>query len=193
MSNEEEAGHIHGLLDLMKDRPSGYYIADEGAAKLDFDDRYSYALMRRLESEGLAKENYATNMLITPLGLQIARGPGGYQGHLARQAQEQQRKDQREARSALGSFLSGWAGVVGLLIAGYTLWDSHQNSSELDALRKQIHQLEKAHTRDSISTTAKEKLLITLPESVHQTKANAPRTPVTSSSPLPMPANTPPR
>jgi hypothetical protein len=186
MTNEEETAYIHGLLNLMKDRPQGYYIADEGAAELGFNDINSFDLIRRLQSEGLATENYATNMLLTPLGRQIARGPGGYQGHLLRQAQEQQRKDSRESRSALGSFLSGWAGVAGLLIAAYTLWDSHQNSSELDTLRKQVRRLEQAHARDSVHVMAS-------PATVHQNQASTPNTPATSSSPAPMPAHTPPR
>jgi hypothetical protein len=163
MNNEEETAYIHGLLNLMKDRPNGYYIADEGAAQLGFSDRDSLALMRRLESEKLATENYATNMLITSHGLQIARGEGGYQGYLERQKQEQQRKDKRESRSALGSFLSGWAGVLGLLISGYTLWDSHQTSSELDALRKQVHRLEQVQASDSIRSAAQQKAHVTSP------------------------------
>jgi len=177
MTNEQEIAYLHGLLDLMKDRRDGYYIADEGALQLGFDNQDSFALMQRLESDGLATTNYGTNMLITPLGLQIARGEGGYQGHLARQAHEQRRKDQREARSALGSFLSGWAGVAGLLIAIYTLWDSHQNSSELDTLRKQVRRLEQAHARDSLRTVTKQKLPVAAPVLPHPKKlAPRPRT-----------------
>jgi hypothetical protein len=186
MTNEQESAYIHALLDLMKDRRDGYYIGDEGPLQLGFDSLDSYALMRRLESEGLATNNYATNMLITPIGLQIARGEGGYKGHLERQAQEQRRKDQRESRSALGSFLSGWAGVVGLLIAAYTLWDSHQNSSELDTLRKQVHRLEQAHTSDSLRAATQPKLPI-----VTSAPAHTSTTPATSARPAPTPAHKP--
>lgn len=184
MTNEQEIAYIHGLLDLMKDRRDGYYVADEGAPQLGFDEQDSFALMQRLKSEGLATTNYATNMLLTPLGAQIARGEGGYQGHLIRQAQEQRRKDQRESRSALGSLLSGCAGVVGLLIAAYTLWDSHQNSSELDTLRKQIRRLERAHASDSLSAATQLKLPVVTPAPAH-----IPTTPATSTRPAPTPAH----
>jgi hypothetical protein len=195
MSNEEETAYIHGLLQLMKERPNGYYIADEGAPQLGFSDTDSFALMRRLESEGLATSNYATNMIITPHGLRIARGEQGYQGHLARQAQEQQRKDNREARSALGSFLSGWAGVAGLLLAGYTLWDAHQNASELETVRKQVRRLEQAHARDSLraATQAGTPPLAAPEPAAHQHQASTPSTVDTSSTPAPTPAHKPPR
>jgi hypothetical protein len=193
MTNEEETHYIHQLLDIMKNQPNGYFIADEGAAHLGFNDQESLVLMRRLASEQLAMPNYGTNMISTPHGLHIARSEGGYQGYLTRQTREQQQRDSRESRSALGSFLSGWAGVAGLLIAVYTLWDAHQNSSEVDALRKHISRLEQAHTNDSIRAAAQQKQSVALPMPAYQTQAHTLIAPATQSSATAMPAHKPAR
>jgi hypothetical protein len=190
MTNDEETNYIHGLLDLMKDRPNGFFVADEGMPKLGFGQGDYSALMRRLEEEKLATPNYATNMVITAQGLQIAREPGGYKAYLKKQQQSQFSKSIQEALGAYGSIISGVAGVVGVLIAGASLIDSHQTASELDGLRTQVKEQTKNQSATEARLAALEKQSQEL-VLAYQKSATTPSTTTTKAKATPTPAPTP--
>lgn len=188
MTNEQETQYIHQLLDLMKDRPHGYFVADDGIQALGYGYKEYPVLMRRLEEENLATVNYATSMILTSHGTTIARGPGGYNGYQAAQQQQQQRKSTQEARSATGSYVGGIAGVIAAGIAAFALWDSHQTSGEVDSLRQQVQQL----TRAQAAAQARLAVLEAKPAvQPYQNQASTPNKAPTKSKPALTPARKP--
>lgn len=193
MNNEQETQYIHQLLDLMKDRPYGYYVAEDGMIALKFSRQDYPVLMRRLEEEKLATRQDGTRMILTSNGMTIARGPGGYNGYQAEQQRQQQRKSTQEGRSATGSYIGGIAGVLGVIIALFSFWDSHQTAGELDSLRQQVQQL----TQTQAATQARLAVLEAKPAPAatsarpHQNQASTPSRLATKKSPAPTPARKP--
>lgn len=137
----QEKAYIHGLLPRLLDSDNSILLAED-LVKAGYSPKESSPVIERLETEGIANRGYATFVILTPLGRQIARDPGGYTAHLRRLRWQTSVKTIHEALGAYGSILSALAGIVGVAIASYSLSDSRKATSELDGLRTRVHDLE---------------------------------------------------
>jgi hypothetical protein len=141
LTEAQEKVYIHGLLPRLLD-PDNSVLVTEDLAKAGYPPKEFGPVMERLETEGLAKRSYAATVILTTLGRQVARNPGGYTAHLRQLRWQTRVKTIHEALGAYGSIFSAAAGIVGVVIACYSLRDSRQATSELDGLRTRVHDLE---------------------------------------------------
>jgi hypothetical protein len=137
----QETFYIHGLLPRLLDPDNSILIAEDLVAS-EGSSKETFAVIERLETEGLAKRSFGTSVSLSTLGREIARDPRGYTAHLRRQRWQTRVKNIHEALGAYGSILSAGAGILGVVIACVSLSDSRKATSELDGLRTRVHELE---------------------------------------------------
>jgi hypothetical protein len=143
---QQEDQYIHELLPEIAAQPTGYDMHDY---EFPLYVEIVLPIVKRLESENLAvaqDKNHPYFLTITHKGRQIAGAPSGYLGFLQREKHRLRIEDKRAARSASGSWLSGIAGILGAILAAYSLFSSSQDTkhlnTKLEAQDKRIQNLE---------------------------------------------------
>lgn len=163
MTNQEEEEAMHHVLATLVLAPG--HAAD--ATPL-FEQKgvvmFRKAILDRLVSENLVRQVMPTHgyyvVEITTHGIQIARHPGGYKGHLAAIAQQQQQQVQAQrekdalerdvaqatvasAKSSASSARAAWvAAVISAVSIALSIYAIHQ-SNELDAVKSQLNALQR--------------------------------------------------
>jgi hypothetical protein len=140
MTEEEEITLIQQLFDLMGNAPLESLHYKDVKDCIGSTEAIWAAIFDRLLNEGLLESNanFASLVHLTALGRTIAAAPNGYIEYLRQKQSTETRTQHNEDRSALGSFLSGVAGVAGLFISAFSFWQSCQTSNSLDKTEAEV-------------------------------------------------------
>ena len=154
---------IHDILERMLvgiNGRSGYLFLYEGNEELGISEEDGQFLRAVMQSEGLVLNADGPNQnnlsQLTPMGLSIARSPGGYRAYRQQQAEQQEQQQKRETEqlelnrqgvaATVGSTkiakISAWVAAFSLVFTVAATYIAYRANADADKVSDRIQRLE---------------------------------------------------